>query len=226
MSQGGWLYSSLQGWTFFRSTRIARGANNGPGRLQPPPRLLLLLLTVGDIPEMDSVNGERKIGCHVVAMPYPGRGHINPMMNLCKLLSSRSDDILITVVVTEEWLSLIGSESKPANIRFVSIPNVVPSELVRAADLLGFLDAVWTKMEAPFERLLDRLEPPVTVIIADTLLSWAVGVGNRRNIPVASLWPMSATVFSIIYYLGVLAQNRTLPVDLSGAFCVLALYRT
>ncbi|RWR76053.1 UDP-glycosyltransferase 87A1-like protein [Cinnamomum micranthum f. kanehirae] len=74
---------------------------------------------------------------HVVALPYPGRGHINPMMNLCKLLSSSDENLLITFVVTEEWLGFIGSAPTPPNIRLLSIPNVIPSELVRGADFQG-----------------------------------------------------------------------------------------
>ncbi|XP_059429334.1 UDP-glycosyltransferase 87A2-like [Corylus avellana] len=145
---------------------------------------------------------------HVVAMPYPGRGNINPMMNLCKLLAlRRPQHILVTFVVTEEWLGFIGSDPKPSNIRFATVPNVIPSELGRAKDFPGFLEAVSTKMEAPFEDLLDRLELPVTAILADTYVFWAIGVGNRRNIPVASLWPMSATVFSVLHHFELLVQH-------------------
>ncbi|RVW56906.1 UDP-glycosyltransferase 87A2 [Vitis vinifera] len=164
---------------------------------------------------MDSDDGERTTGCHVVAMPYPGRGHVNPMMNLCKLLASRQDDILITFVLTEEWLDLISSEDKPENVRFETIPNVIPSERVRAADFPGFVEDVSTKMEAPFEQLLDRLEPPVTALIADTHVMCAFVVGNRRNIPAASLWPMSATMFSVFHHFDLLIQNQHYPVDLS-----------
>ncbi|GMY10521.1 UDP-Glycosyltransferase superfamily protein [Fagus crenata] len=167
--------------------------------------------------EMDPAKTEPTAVCHVVAMPYPGRGHINPMMNLCKLLVSKSPDILISFVVTEEWLSFIGSDPKPANIRFATVPNVIPSELGRAKALAGFVEAVSTKMEAPFEELLDRLEPPVTAIVADTCLVWIVGLGSRRNIPVASLWTMSATVFSVFHHFELVVQNRHFPVDLSGA---------
>ncbi|GAU31028.1 hypothetical protein TSUD_214640 [Trifolium subterraneum] len=110
---------------------------------------------------------------HVVAIPYPGRGHINPMMNLAKLLVSKNPNILVTFVVTEEWLSFIGSEPKPNNIRFATIPNVIPSEEGRANDFLNFLESVMTKMEEPFERLLDRLEPSPSVIIHDK-------VGDKR----------------------------------------------
>ncbi|KAF8397208.1 hypothetical protein HHK36_016116 [Tetracentron sinense] len=178
----------------------------------PPPRRF------HPIPAMDSTRADRISGrihgCHVVAMPYPGRGHINPMMNVCKLLASRLPHILITFVVTEEWLGFIRSDPTPPNIRLRSIPNVIPSELVRGADFPGFLEATMTKMEDPFERLLDRLEAPVTAIVADTYLLWVPAVGNRRNIPVASLWPMSPSVFSVFYHFDLLVQNQHFPVDL------------
>ncbi|KAG8387288.1 hypothetical protein BUALT_Bualt02G0005800 [Buddleja alternifolia] len=154
--------------------------------------------------------------CHVVAVPYPGRGHVNAMMNLCKLLTNSKPNLRITFVVTEEWLGLIGSEEKPPSIRFETIPNVVPSELARAADMVTFMGATQTKMAEPFERLLDRLQAPADIIIADTFLNWAVEVGNRRNIPVASLWPMPATVFSVFYHFDLLVRNGDHPFDVSA----------
>ncbi|KAM0989618.1 hypothetical protein ACFX2A_013668 [Malus domestica] len=33
--------------------------------------------------------------CHVVAMLYPGRDHINPMINLCKLLAAKKNDVAV-----------------------------------------------------------------------------------------------------------------------------------
>ncbi|XP_058204189.1 UDP-glycosyltransferase 87A1-like isoform X2 [Rhododendron vialii] len=156
--------------------------------------------------------------CHVVAMAYPGRGHINPMMSLCQLLASKTDRIRITFVVTEEWLGFLGSEPKPppANIRFATVPNVLPSEIGRAADFPGFYEAAQTKLEEPFERLLDRLEPPEPrVIIYDTEMPWVVGVGNRRDIPVASLWTMPASVFTVFHHFDLLAQNGHFPADVS-----------
>ncbi|KAJ4840485.1 hypothetical protein Tsubulata_000404 [Turnera subulata] len=153
--------------------------------------------------------------CHVVAMPYPGRGHVNPMMNLCKLISSKRPDFRLTFVVTEEWLGFIGSDDKPENVRFATIPNVIPSERGRAKDFPGFVEAVNTKLEAPFEQLLDLLQPPADAIIADTFLGWMPGFGNRRRIPVASLWTMPATVFSVLHHVDLLVQNNHFPVKLA-----------
>lgn len=108
--------------------------------------------------------------CHVVAVPFPGRGHINPMMCPCHFLASRrSEDVLVPFVVTEEWFGFIGSEPKPDNIRFACIPNVIPSEIGRGADQPGFYEVVLRNMRAPVEKLLDdQLLTPATAIIADT----------------------------------------------------------
>ncbi|KAJ7959881.1 UDP-glycosyltransferase [Quillaja saponaria] len=163
----------------------------------------------------DAVKWETTQICHLVAMPYPGRGHVNPMMNLCIMLASRKPDILVSIVVTEEWHSFIKSEAKPNNVQFATIPNVIPSELEKAKNFSGFVLAVRTKMEDPFEKLLDRLEPPVTAIIADSTLSWIIALGSRKNIPVASLWPMSATKLSLLYHFDILKEKGHFPIELS-----------
>ena len=163
---------------------------------------------------MNSIKAKPNTQCHMVAMPYLDRGHINPMMNLYKILALNSNNILITFVVTEEWLGFISSDPKPNNIRFASIANVIPSVIVQAADISSFIEATMTKLEVPFVRLLDQLEfPLVTVIIADTLLFWAVGVGNKRNIPVTSFWPMSMSMFTIIQHVDLLVQNGHFSID-------------
>ncbi|XP_058781995.1 UDP-glycosyltransferase 87A1-like [Vicia villosa] len=132
---------------------------------------------------------------HVLVIPYPSRGHINPMMNLSKLLVSNSPNILVTIIVTQEWLTLINTEPKPDNIRFETIPNI------GGDSFLNVVDAVMTQMEAPVEELLDRLnQPPPTFIIYDAFLFWAVGVGNRRNIPVAAFWTSSTSELWVQFF--------------------------
>lgn len=165
---------------------------------------------------MDLRNPRPTTPCHVAALPIPGRGHINPMMCLCHSIDSISPDTIVSFIVTEEWLGFIGSDPKPNNVRFVTIPQVIPSEIGRGADSPGFYETVLRKMRAPVEELIDRLEPPVTALIADTYLVWSVEIGNARNIPVASLWTMSASVYSVFQYFDLLVQNRHFPVNLAG----------
>lgn len=65
-----------------------------------------------------------------------------------------------------------------------------------------------TKMETPFDQLLDRLNPPVTTIVADVEVLWGTSVGNRRNIPVALFWTMSASFFSMLHLFNLFAENK------------------
>ncbi|XP_047318939.1 UDP-glycosyltransferase 87A2-like [Impatiens glandulifera] len=160
--------------------------------------------------------------CHLIAMPYPGRGHINPMMNFCKLLSSKMSNVLVSFVVTEEWLGFLSTSDDilPENIRFTTIPNVIPSEIGRGKDFPGFIEATITKMRDPFERLLDQIEldpdlPPPSVILYDFHLIWPVDVGNIRNIPVACFFPMSAMVLTVLCHFDLLVKNGHFPADVS-----------
>ncbi|KAG6435388.1 hypothetical protein SASPL_100260 [Salvia splendens] len=151
---------------------------------------------------------------HIVALPYPGRGHINPMLNLCRLILDSRPDTTVSFLVTEEWLTLLASTPPPPtpNFAFHTVPNVIPSEIGRGKDFPTFYRAVLTKLEAPVEELLDRLPPPKpTVIVYDTYMTWVVGLGGRRNIPVASFYTMSATVFSIFHHSDLIFQRHHSP---------------
>ncbi|CAM8964383.1 unnamed protein product [Rhodiola kirilowii] len=158
---------------------------------------------------------------HLVALPYPGRGHINPMLTLCMNLTQRMEDtnnlLNITFIVTEEWLGFLSSDPPlPPNIRYVTIPNVIPSELVRAEDVRSFISAVMTVMAAPCEDVIKQMRLPPDMILSDFFMPWAVEVGKRRSVPVALFWPMSATMFSMFSHFELLKQNGHFPVDLQA----------
>ncbi|MED6179594.1 hypothetical protein PIB30_002419 [Stylosanthes scabra] len=135
---------------------------------------------------------------HMVVVPYPSYGHINPMMHLSRSIVSINPNIHITFVVTQQWLPSITKQHRNNNnIHIHSIPNLVVSnddEPSPSFDtfIKSTVEAVMTKMEPAVEKLLNEIEKPATAIIYDGFLYWAVGVGNRRNIPVASFWTTTA----------------------------------
>ncbi|KAM3390490.1 hypothetical protein ACQJBY_012213 [Aegilops geniculata] len=155
--------------------------------------------------------------CHVLALPYPGRGHVNAMLSLCRLLAARG--VATTVVLTEEWVGLVGAAEPPLpeRVRLAAIPNVIPSEHGRAADYPGFSVAVNTRMEAPVERLLEGMLPTpemaVVVVVADLLLQWAVPMASRRGVKACTFCPFSATNFAALYHFERLMAGSSLAVD-------------
>ncbi|KAI3864403.1 hypothetical protein MKX03_028439 [Papaver bracteatum] len=160
---------------------------------------------------MEELNQEPKsvTRCHIVAVPFPGRGLINPMMNFCKHLAHKlGDNIKITFVVTEEWLGILESTPMPPQILLRSIPNVIPSEFSRSLtlDFESFLEIVVAELEAPFEAVLNTSEP-VSCIITDFYLTWAYSIGNQKNIPVVTFWTTSSFVFFVLCHADLLTKN-------------------
>lgn len=160
---------------------------------------------------------------HVVGVPLGDlHGHINPMLSFLRTLAARRD-VRVTLVVTENWLGSTSALTREAHadsgrIKFVTLPNdVLPPVTAEAVDLHGFLEAVESDMVGPVERILDQLEPPPDLMLADGLLEWAVGLGNRRNIPVAAFWPASASLFLVTLHYHLILGAYSFPLDhLSG----------
>ncbi|KAH7557118.1 hypothetical protein JRO89_XS11G0049900 [Xanthoceras sorbifolium] len=74
--------------------------------------------------------------------------------------------------------------------------------------VIAFFWAINTKMEAPFEQILDQLDLPVTIVITDVGLSWAIDTANRRNIPVAAIWTTSTLLLSFSYHFDLFTEKR------------------
>ncbi|KAK3197870.1 hypothetical protein Dsin_021285 [Dipteronia sinensis] len=157
-----------------------------------------------------------KYVCHILAVPFPYKGHSNPMLNLCKLLASKKPDLLITFV-TEETYTSSSTANFPPNIRFSYQPkNTIPSLKSHTADEISVDQEFLTKLGAPFEELLDSFTQtthPVTTILTDFLLTSVIHAGVHRNIPIAVLWITPITEFSIHCHTN-LFKEKQFPTDL------------
>ncbi|KAJ8528468.1 hypothetical protein K7X08_022160 [Anisodus acutangulus] len=103
---------------------------------------------------------------HAVCVPFPAQGHINPMLNLAKLL--HHDGFHITFVHTEFnykriLLKATGSpeslNSSPS-FRFETIPDGIlqPSENPEATqEVIELCVSTQKNCSAPFHNLLDRM---------------------------------------------------------------------
>ncbi|KAM0947901.1 putative 7-deoxyloganetin glucosyltransferase [Dioscorea sansibarensis] len=134
---------------------------------------------------------------HLAVIPWPGRGHINPMLNLSRSLLSKAKQTIITFIITEEWLKILHSSlSFPPNLRLVSIPNILTSEHSRGTDILSFSHMVFTQMGGPVEKLLlEQVNDSIDVIIADAVLPWVPGIAAKLDVPVVSVFTMSVSLF-------------------------------
>ncbi|MBA0860965.1 hypothetical protein Goshw_023008 [Gossypium schwendimanii] len=141
---------------------------------------------------------------HVVCIPYPSQGHVNPMTQLAKLLHSKG--FHITFVNTEfNHRRLVRSKGAEAmkgfpDFRFENIPDGLPqSDQDATQDIPALCDSTRKNCLAPLLELITKLNssdvPPVTYIVSDGVMSFGIEAGRLLGIPEFQFWNVSACGF-------------------------------
>ncbi|KAL5556095.1 hypothetical protein UlMin_038331 [Ulmus minor] len=142
---------------------------------------------------------------HAVCVPFPSQGHVNPVMQLAKLLHSRG--FHITFVNTEfNHRRLIRSKGPEfvkglPDFSFEAIPDgLPPSDRDATQDPPPLCDSTRKNCLAPFKELLLKLKslsevPPVSSIVSDGLMTFGIKAAEEFGIPQVQFWTASACSF-------------------------------
>ncbi|TXG60186.1 hypothetical protein EZV62_014759 [Acer yangbiense] len=158
---------------------------------------------------------------HAVLVPYPAQGHINPLMQLAKLLHLRG--FYITFVNTEfNHKRLIRSKGLnyvrgQPDFRFETIPDgLPPSDIDATQDLWTLSDSVQRNCLSPFRQVLAKLSscsecPPVTCIISDGLMTFTMKAAEELGIQEVQFYTTSACGFMAYLCFGELINRGLVP---------------
>ncbi|KAJ1394354.1 UDP-glycosyltransferase family, conserved site [Sesbania bispinosa] len=139
---------------------------------------------------------------HVVCVPFPAQGHVNPFMQLAKLL--RCNGFHITFVNTEfnhrRLVKSLGHDfvKDQPDFHFKTIPDgLPPSDKNATQDIASLCDATRKHCYAPLKELVVNLNtspevPSVTSIIYDGLMGFARKVAKDLGIAEQQFWTASA----------------------------------
>ncbi|KAM3206731.1 hypothetical protein ACQJBY_062086 [Aegilops geniculata] len=159
-------------------------------------------MEIGSLPP-----GERP---HAVMIPYPAQGHITPMMKLAKLLHARG--FHVTFVNNEfNHRRLLRSQSADAlrglpAFQFTAIADgLPPSDREATQDIAELCYSTMTTCLPRFKELVVKLNeeaetsggalPPVTCVVADSTMSFALAAARELGLRCATLWTASACGF-------------------------------
>ena len=145
---------------------------------------------------------------HVVVLPLPSRGHVNPMLHLATRLAA--EEGLDVTFVNSEANGRIMNKIGSGSIRFIEIPDGLPLDADRSGYMIDLAKSVMTKMAGHFHRLIERLMeesdtgeervPCPTCIIADTWLApFSIETAANFGLSHVSFWTQSAASFASLH---------------------------
>jgi len=133
---------------------------------------------------------------HVLVLPYPAQGHINPLLQFAKRLASKG--VKATVATTHYTANSIAA------------PNITVEPISDGFDRAGFAEAnndvqlFLSSFRTNGSRTLSQLiqkyhqtPSPVTCIVYDSFFPWALDVAKEHGVYGAPFFTNSAAVCSI-----------------------------
>ncbi|XP_058109360.1 UDP-glycosyltransferase 76B1-like isoform X2 [Magnolia sinica] len=152
---------------------------------------------------------------HLVILPLPFQGHINPMLQLATLLQSKG--FSITLIHTHFNSP---NPSNYPNFNFEPIPDGLSDSQLWTEDPVKILYFLNDTCQAPFHDRLSRLlsDGPVTCIITDEIFYFTKAVADQLKLPRILLNTGSATYATTTASLKLLQQNGLLSITV-GPLC-------
>ncbi|CAI9291507.1 unnamed protein product [Lactuca saligna] len=157
---------------------------------------------------------------HVLCIPAPAQGHINPMLKVAKILHSKG--FHITFVNTEfNHQRLLKSQGSDAlhglpSFCFESIPDGLPPPENPDAtqDVPSLCKSVDGTCLGPFKSLLTKLNAsssPVTCIVADVLMGFTYDAATEFDIPEIVLWTSGVSSLMCLHEYPNLLERGLMP---------------
>ncbi|XP_047042904.1 myricetin 3-O-rhamnoside 1,2-glucosyltransferase UGT709G2-like [Lolium rigidum] len=142
---------------------------------------------------------------HVLVFPWPLQGHINCMLHLAAALLDAG--LHVTFLHTDHNLRRLASQpaSSSPRLRLLSIPDGLPDDHPRSvAHLNDLMDSMRATGSAAYRALVlasssNRAayddHPPVTCVIADGVMAFAIDVAEEIGVPAIAFRTASACSF-------------------------------
>ncbi|XP_077225560.1 UDP-glycosyltransferase 74F2-like [Tasmannia lanceolata] len=137
---------------------------------------------------------------HVLVLPYPARGHINPMLQFAKRLVSKG--IKATLATTLFITNSVQSEDNSVAIESIS-DGYDTGGFTEAESVKAYLERFKTVGSKTLIDLIEKMDAsghPINCIVYDPFLPWALEVVKKLHLHGAAFFTQSCALLAIYYH--------------------------
>ncbi|XP_021894659.1 UDP-glycosyltransferase 74E2-like [Carica papaya] len=139
---------------------------------------------------------------HVLVVPFPLQGHINPLVQFSKRLVSKG--LKVTLAVTK-YTAKSMQDRPPATSSSISVEPI--SDGIQEGEIIPdeetYLDRIKVNVSKTLTDLIIRLNQsscPPKFLIYDSIMPWALDVGQKLGLRGASFFTQAYSVNAIYYH--------------------------
>lgn len=136
---------------------------------------------------------------HILVLPYPGQGHINPLLQFAKRLASKGVKATVaTTHYTVKSIQVAGIAVEPISDGFDQ------GGFTQSQNEESYLKSFKDNGAKTLSQLIQKYQDsslPITCIIYDSFLPWALDVAQQHGILGASFFTNSAAVCAIFSHI-------------------------
>ncbi|KAH0705067.1 hypothetical protein KY290_009768 [Solanum tuberosum] len=153
---------------------------------------------------------EKSNKSHILVLPIPVQGHINPMVQFSKRLASKGVN-KVTLVTIYSISKNMPKESGLINIE--SIPHDDESPPQNIDPMLEWFHLLVSKNLTKIVEKLSDSEYPVKVLVFDSMATWAIDLAHQLGLKGAAFFTQSCSLSAIYYHMDL----ETTKVSLDGS---------
>ncbi|CAL8176989.1 unnamed protein product [Prunus armeniaca] len=147
--------------------------------------------------------GQIAYKAHCLVLPFPGQGHINPMLQFAKLLAHKG--VKVTLVTTRYiHKTMYGSASSCTALDLETISDGYDEAGRGETSIDAYLESFWKVGSKTLAELLEKLSSsgsPVDCVIYDAFMTWPLDIARKFGISGAVFFTQSCAVENIYYHI-------------------------
>ncbi|CAN1224055.1 UDP-glycosyltransferase 74E2 [Linum grandiflorum] len=157
---------------------------------------------------------------HVIVLPFPLQGHINPALQFSKLLISKGLKVTFVIYLSDHnnKIELTQGQLDSVTLRFLSSDEPTVIQDLRSDGGLAFLEKFKRTVKKKLPGVVSEMREagsPVVCLIYDSVVPLALSIAKELNILGAAFFTMPCAVDTIFYnyYLGKIKVRRRMDDD-------------